>query len=119
MSVIPVIALIVTAGVHAVPASMLFRPQGIRKLYGGSSLTPELALLMRHRAAGFATLVVMAVVALFVQAWRSPILIFALSSVTIFVVLWWRSKVRTPALDRVAYADMALIPVVVAGLALA
>lgn len=118
MSVIPVVALLVTAGVHAIPASLLFRPHGMENLYGGSSLTPEMVLLLRHRAGGFATLVVMSVVALFVQPWRTPVLIFALGSVALFVVLWWRSDVRTPAMDRVAYADMALLPVIVAGLAL-
>lgn len=116
MSAIPVIALLLTAGVHAIPAAMLFRPEGMEKLYGRTSLTPELVLLLRHRAAGFATLVVMAVVTLFVEQWQTPVLIFALSSVSVFVLLWWRSGLRTSALDRVAHADVALVPVLVAGL---
>ena len=119
MTVIPLVALVLTALVHLVPASVLFRREGVKTLYGSDAMTPELMLLLRHRAAGFAMLAAMSIAALFVEQWRAPVLLFALGSVVSFVILWFRSGVRTPALDRVAYTDLALTPFIAAGLALA
>lgn len=116
MTALALVALVLTALIHAVPATALFSARSIERLYGEGEVTPELVLLLRHRAAGFATLSVMAVAALVVVSWRTPVLLFALGSVATFVVLWLRSGVRTPAINRVAYADGVLIPFLIAGL---
>lgn len=118
MKVLPLVVLVLTALVHVLPASVLFREKAVGQLYGDVPLTPEISLLLRHRAAGFATLAAMAVAALFVEAWRTPVLVFALSSVAFYVLLWLRSGVRTPVLDRVAYVDLALVPCLIAAMVL-
>jgi hypothetical protein len=79
-------------------------------------MSPETELLLRHRAAMFGVLTVMSIAAIFVESWRTPILLFALGSIAAFIVLWAVSGVRARELKRIALIDIALVPIVVAGL---
>ncbi len=119
MTLIPVLALVLVALIHALPALGLLGRNSLKRLYGDAEVTPSIALLLRHRAALFATLAILSVVAIFVDTWRVPVLVLASLSVASFVVLWLVSGERSKAINRVAYVDLALTPVILAGLATA
>ena len=117
MTLIPALALAVVALVHALPSLGVLDDRNLRRLYGDTPVSPEVALLLRHRAATFATLTAMCVAAIFVTTWQVPVLLFALASVGTFVALWLMSGVRSQAINRVGYVDLALTPVICCGLA--
>lgn len=119
MIAIPVVALALVALIHVLPSLGVMGGKGLSRLYGQAQVTGDVALLLRHRAAIFATLTVMSAAAIFATSWQVPVLLFALGSVASFVVLWLISRNRSAAINRVAYVDLALIPVIVAGLVVA
>ena len=117
MTLIPALALAMVALIHALPSLGVLGDKNLKRLYGDTPVSPEVALLLRHRAATFATLTAMCVAAIFMSTWHGPVLLFALGSVVFFVALWLVSGVRSQAINRVGYVDLALIPVICAGLA--
>lgn len=119
MTLIPVVALTLVAFVHAVPSLGVLGGRWMKRLYGDAQITPDVALLLRHRAAMFATLTVVSIAAVFVSSWQVPVLLFALGSVVTFLVLWMLSDVRSTAMSRVAYVDLVLVPIIIAGLVFA
>lgn len=116
MTLVPVVALALVAVIHALPVLGIVGDKGLTRLYGDSQLTSGIALLLRHRAAVFATLAGLSIAAIFVETWQVPVLLFALGSVVSFVALWISTRERSPAINRVAYIDLALTPIILAGL---
>lgn len=116
MTLLPIVALACVAAAHLLPSLGMFGSSVFRRIYGSAALSPEAELLLRHRAAMFGVLTVMSIAAIFVESWRTPTLLFALGSITAFIVLWLVSGVRGREVKRVALVDILLVPVVVAGL---
>ena len=116
MTLVPVVALPLVAVVHAVPVLGIVGDKGLTRLYGDAQVAPAITLLLRHRAAVFATLAGLSIAAIVVTTWQVPVLLFALGSVVSFVALWLASRERFPAINRVAYVDLALTPIILAGL---
>jgi len=116
MTVLPIVALACVAAAHLLPSLGMFGSSLFRRIYGSATMSPETELLLRHRAAMFGVLTVMSIAAIFVESWRTPTLLFALGSITAFIVLWLVSGVRGREVKRVALVDMLLVPVVFAGL---
>lgn len=116
MTLLPIVALACVAAAHLLPALGIFGSSLFRRIYGSAAMPPETELLLRHRAAMFAVLAAMSIAAIFAESWRTPTLLFALGSITAFIVLWLVSGVRAREVKRVALIDIILVPVVGAGL---
>jgi hypothetical protein len=103
------IAWILLALVHLTPALALFRPALLTSLYGVDATSP-LFLLMQHRAALFAGIVLVALwCAVDPAPRRLGVVVVALSMVS-FLILWQLAG-QPAALRRIAIVDLAgLLP---------
>ena len=102
--------------VQLVPTSGLFGNDALARLYGITITSPDLEILMRHRAALFAIVGCLLLVAAFVPRLQVVALPVALASVTSF--LWAAMTVGNfgPAIARVVHVDMAALgALVIAG----
>ena len=94
--------------IHIMPASMLFRPAAIGRLYKIDASGPLLALL-RHRAALFAIVILACVWAVFDPASRRLAVAVIASSMLSFLAIYWHAGSPT-ALKSIAFADLAGLP---------
>jgi hypothetical protein len=117
MTLLTLIALALSAVVHALPAVALIGRSHLERAYGVSLEDPGVVLLLRHRAVLFGILAAAAVAALFSEALRTPVLVASLVSVGSYVILWRGQHVRSAKLDRVARVDVVMVVVLGAGLA--
>ena len=92
------------AAIHLIPAVALFRPAMIQTLYGVDPAAPSFVLL-HHRAALFAVVVVICVAALFDPSVRRLASVAVFISMATFVMLWWNAG-QPAALRTIAIADM-------------
>lgn len=100
--------LLVTGGVHLLPLLGVLGAARLEQLYGLRIEDPNLLLLMRHRALLFGLLGLLLVAAAFRPAWQGLALVAAWGSVLGFVLLAPSGLV--PALQRVWWIDVALLP---------
>jgi hypothetical protein len=98
----------VLALIHIVPASMLFRPQAIGRLYRIDAIGPLLALL-QHRAALFAIVVLACIWAMIDPASRRLAVAVIATSMLSFLAIYWHAG-SPPALKTIALADLAGLP---------
>lgn len=101
----------VANSLHRQPSTRNADPRGLVSVEAGvaaAHLLPALGM--------FGVLTVMSIAAIFVESWRTPTLLFALGSITAFIVLWLVSGVRVREVKRVALVNILLVPIVVAGL---
>lgn len=118
MNLIVVLALVVSALVHAMPVIGVLGQNRLQALYGYSETDPSSLLLLQHRAVLFGVLAGLCVAAAFTPSMRLATLVAALVSTSSYVALWALSGDRGNApLARVAYIDIGLI--VLLGTALA
>lgn len=108
--------LLLCALVHLLPASGVVGGAQLVALYGPAAAEPGLALLLRHRALGFGLLALLCVAAAWQPAWRLPVLLLALGSVGGFLLLAGAPGALSPALARVFWVDVALLPLLLAAL---
>jgi hypothetical protein len=103
------IAWFALALVHVIPALALFVPSLLTRLYG---LEPgnALFLLMQHRAALFATIVVICVWSAFDPAPRRLASVAVTISMASFLLLYVMQG-RPPALRQIAIVDLVGLPV--------
>jgi hypothetical protein len=98
----------VLALIHIVPASMLFRPQAIGRLYRIDASGPLLSLL-QHRAALFAIVVLACIWAMIDPASRRLAVAVIATSMLSFLAIYWHAG-SPPALKTIALADLAGLP---------
>jgi hypothetical protein len=94
--------------IHITPASMLFRPAAIGKLYKLEASGPLLALL-HHRAALFAIVVIACLWAMVDPAGRRLAVVVIATSMLSFLVIYWYAG-SPPALKSIAMADLVGLP---------
>ncbi|WP_374612967.1 hypothetical protein [Sphingorhabdus sp.] len=98
----------VLALIHIVPASMLFRPQAIGRLYRIDASGPLLSLL-QHRAALLAIVVLACIWAMIDPASRRLAVAVIATSMLSFLAIYWHAG-SPPALKTIALADLAGLP---------
>lgn len=99
--------------IHAAPASALFAPGALRRLYG---IEPDgdLGVLMTHRAALFLSLVALALFAVFDSSVRRAASVVIAVSVVGFLAVYARAGFPDGGLRKIALVDgAALLPIAV------
>ena len=105
---ISIVATLLVAGViHLLPLTGVLGWTHLQRLYGLGASTPDLELLLRHRAVLFGLLGAFLISAAFRPALQTIALAAALISVGSFVALAMRDGL-TPELSRVFWIDVVL-----------
>jgi hypothetical protein len=99
---------LVLAGIHAMPALAFFRPAMMAGMYRVSAEAP-LFLLMRHRAALFVVVLVVALWAAVDPATRRLASVAVGFSMLSFLYLWWQAG-SPQALRTIAIVDLVGLP---------
>lgn len=107
----PILWLLICA-VHVAPAAALFRPSLLTGLYGLSPADPAF-LLVQHRAALFACVVVVCVWAMFDPGVRRLAVAVAGISMVSFLLLFWLAGAPA-SLRSIAMVDLAAVPLLIA-----
>jgi hypothetical protein len=111
------VLLVVPGVIHLLPLSGVLGAEGLTRLYGLDFSTPDLEILMRHRAVLFGMLGVLLCAAAFKPALRKLALLAGLASVVSFLVLafsvggYGEGVARIVTADWVALACLALAAV--------
>lgn len=103
------IAWLILAAVHTMPALALFRPAQMQTLYRVGADNP-LFLLMHHRAGLFVAVFVACIVAAFHPASRQLASVVVAISMLSFLWLWWKAG-SPAALGKIARVDLLGLPV--------
>ncbi len=100
-------ALMILSGViHLLPVSGVRGPEQLSKLYGLSFESPDLLILMRHRAVLFGLLGVLLIYGALQPRMRALALGFGLISVISFLYLAFSANGYGPPIGRVVVADL-------------
>jgi hypothetical protein len=94
--------------IHITPASMLFRPGAISKLYGSAAEGPLLVLL-HHRASLFVIVVIACLWAMADPGARRLAAVVVATSMLSFLAVYWHAG-SPAALKSIALADLAGLP---------
>jgi hypothetical protein len=94
--------------IHITPASMLFRPAAMGKLYGVEAAGP-LSALLHHRAALFVIVVIACVWAMADPGARRLAAVVVATSMLSFLAVYWHAG-SPAALKSIALADLAGLP---------
>jgi hypothetical protein len=108
-------ALLVAALIHLVPLVGVLGVAQLQSLYGIDASTPDLAILMRHRAVLFGLLGGFLVLAAFRKSLQPLAFVAAFASVVSFIALAWATGGYGPELARVVKADLVVLAVLVVG----
>ena len=108
-------ALLVVAGIHLLPLPGVLGAEMLHRLYGLPVDTPDMALLLRHRAVLFGLLGVGMIASVAWPAWRPAAYVAAFVSVISFLVLAALENPAQPAIHRVVVADVIALVLLVAG----
>lgn len=95
---------------NLLPGMVALWPARAADLYGVAIDSDALALLLRHRAVMLALIGLGLISAILQPDWRTPAIAAALVSKISFVGLWALLDMPGPALDRVAWIDLAVLP---------
>lgn len=112
---LPMIALLIAGAIHLLPLSGVMGATALERLYGVAVDSPDLALLLRHRAVLFGLLGGFLVVAAFRPAWRLAGLLAGLASVLAFLLLAWLEPGWGEAIRRVVIADLVALVALLGG----
>lgn len=108
-------ALLVAALIHLMPFSGVIGPGQLATLYGVPVEGPDLEILLRHRAVLFGLLGGFMLIAAFRPVLQPAALAMGLASVVAFLLLAWQVGGYNGAIARVAWVDLAVLPVLLAG----
>jgi hypothetical protein len=108
MIIIERICWAVLALIHIMPASMLFRPDAIGKLYRVDAAAP-LAALLHHRAALFVIVVIACLWAMADSGARRLATVVVATSMLSFLAVYWYAG-SPVALRSIATADLVGLP---------
>lgn len=106
--------LLVPAIIHLLPLSGVLGAEALSRLYGLDFSSPDLAILMRHRAVLFGMLGVLLLAAIWRSTLRPLALLAGLASVLSFLVLAMGVGGYGDAVGRVVLADSLALPCLVA-----
>jgi len=106
--------LLVPAVIHLLPLSGVLGADALTRLYGLDFSSPDLEILMRHRAVLFGMLGVLLSAAVWRPALRPLALLAGFISVLSFLVLALSVGGHGPAVGRVVLADLVALPCLVA-----
>lgn len=112
---LPMLALLIAGAIHLLPLSGVIGAAALERLYGVAVDSPDLALLLRHRAVLFGLLGGFLVVAAFRSAWRLAGLLAGLASVLAFLLLAWLEPGWGEAIRRVVIADLVALVALLGG----
>lgn len=101
--------LILAGAIHLLPSSGVLGAAQLGALYGITVDGPDLAILMRHRAALFGIVGLFLVAAAVRASLRNAALLVALASVSSFLVLALMSGRYNPQIARVVAVDAAAL----------
>ena len=102
---------------HVMPALVLFAPQLVQRLYGVDP-AGELGVLLVHRAAMFATVVVVAAYAIVDPSVRRLATLVTAISMISFLLVYLRAGMPAGQLQSIARADLAgLLPLAAVAIA--
>ncbi len=90
------------AAVHMLPATGVLGRAVLERAYGVALTSPDLLVLMQHRALMFALLGVASGVATWQPSWRIPVGVAALVSMAGFVLIAWATP-HGAAIQRVVW----------------
>lgn len=107
---------IAVSAIHLLPASGLLGQRVLERAYGVVLSSPDLMVLMQHRALMFALLGVASGLAAWQPAWRLPVGLAALVSMAGFVLIAWATP-HGAAIQRVVWVDAALLPLLLVAMA--
>jgi hypothetical protein len=103
------IALCVVSLIHLLPLVGVTGPAALEKAYGIPVESPDLQLLLQHRAVLFGLLGVACAIAVFNAPWRPAVLCAALISTCSFMLLAWLAPSYNGAIARVVAFDIVAI----------
>jgi hypothetical protein len=104
-------AFLTLAALHLPPALAERSADGLRALYGGSALADDALVLLRHRAAQFALVAGLCLVAAFWPPARATALVVCGWSMASFLLVYALAGAAPGPLRRIALADLAGLPV--------
>lgn len=90
---------------HLLPAIGVFSSDRLQRMYGVSIDSPDLAILLRHRAALFGIVGVLLLIGAFNPAWRLMALTVGTVSVMSFLIIAELSPKRGDGIQRVVIID--------------
>jgi hypothetical protein len=105
------------AAVHLLPATGVLGRPVLERAYGIVLTSPDLLVLLQHRALLFALLGLASGVAAWQPAWRIPVGVAALVSMAGFVLVAGATP-HGVAIQRVVWVDAALLPLLLVAMAL-
>ncbi|MEL7296234.1 MAG: phosphopantetheine adenylyltransferase [Pseudomonadota bacterium] len=109
---------ILVGAINALPVVGVISATKLSSLYGIDVASPDLALLLQHRAVLFGLLGGLLVVAAWTPDFRTVAALAGIISMLSFCVLTVLLDVTNPALVRIAWIDVAAVVLLAIGLAL-
>jgi hypothetical protein len=103
------IALGAVSLIHLLPLAGVTGRSALEKAYGIPIESPDLQLLLQHRAVLFGLLGVACAIAAFNAPWRPAVLCAALISTCSFLLLAWLAPSYNAAIARVVWFDIVAI----------
>lgn len=115
LSFLSATALVLVALIHLLPVPGVLGAEMLHRLYGLPVDTPDMALLLRHRAVLFGLLGIGMIASVAWPAWRPAAYCAAFVSVISFLVLAALENPAQPAIQRVVIADVIALVLLVIG----
>ena len=100
-----ILSLVVVGIINALPLIGVLSGQRIALAYDIDVNSPELSLLLRHRALLFGIIGGFVLASIVFEPLRASALIMAGISMVGFLVLMWHEGVKSDALSKIAFAD--------------
>ncbi len=98
---------LLTGLINLAPAAGVLSRDALTRAYGVDVSTAEMAVLLRHRAALFAVVGLLLIVAAIRPELRLTAGLAGQFSMLSFVWIWWRERSTSPHLRRIAAIDVA------------
>lgn len=105
--------LAITGVIHILALAGVAGSNALERIYGVTTIDPNVELLLRHRAILFGLLGTGFLIAAFRRDWQPFALAVAIVSTASFVLLGWMLPERNEAIDRVVLVDLVLAPLLV------
>lgn len=113
------VLLVIVGLIHLIPVTAALGGEWLVRLYGFRPESPDLSILLRHRAVLFAIVGGVLIAAAFHAPWRGLALVIGAVSVTSFLVIAALEGGGSASIRRVVYADLvALLALIAAAILL-
>lgn len=112
------LGLLIAAAIHVVPVVGVLSAERLAMLYAIPIESPDLAILMRHRAVLFGIVAGLLIAGAFVRSLRAAAFVVGFTSIVPFLALAYSTGQYGPAIARIVLGDwIALLALVVAVMA--